>query len=61
LNETHYRRADPAEWRRTFLPDQIARATTAIPQWMRSRFDWGDGAEDITVVPAADTRERQPT
>jgi hypothetical protein len=61
LNETHFRRADPAEWRRTFLPDQIARATTAIPQWMRSRFDWGDGAEDITVVPAADTRERQPT
>jgi hypothetical protein len=41
LNATHFRLADPDEWRRTFTPDQIKRATATIPEMLRQRFGWG--------------------
>lgn len=40
LDETHFRRADPDEWRRTFTPEQAARATAAIPDALQRRFGW---------------------
>jgi hypothetical protein len=42
LADTHFRRADPLEWRRTFTPEQAARATALIPLSLRQRFGWDD-------------------
>ena len=39
-DETHFRLADPAEWKRTFTPKQAARATSEIPDELRTRFGW---------------------
>ena len=39
-DETHFRRADPREWLRTFTPEQAASATSAIPDMLRTRFGW---------------------
>jgi hypothetical protein len=39
-DETHFRRADPAEWRRTFSPEQAAQAASKIPDELRTRFSW---------------------
>ena len=38
--ETHFRRADPMEWRETFSLAQVRRATKMIPAWMMKRFGW---------------------
>jgi hypothetical protein len=43
LDETHFRRADPNEWRRTFTPEQAASATSAIPDALQRRFGWSEG------------------
>jgi hypothetical protein len=40
MGETHFRLADPTEWRRTFTPDQAARATSLIPELLSRRFGW---------------------
>jgi hypothetical protein len=40
VDETHFRLADPMEWRRTFTPDQAARAMTLITKPLRIRFGW---------------------
>lgn len=42
LADTHFRRADPTEWRRTLTPEQAARATALIPSSLRRRFGWDD-------------------
>ncbi len=42
LEDTHFRRADPMEWQRTFTPEQAARATALIPTALRQRFGWED-------------------
>lgn len=42
LEETHFRKADPEEWKRTFTPEQAARATSAIPHALNRRFGWSD-------------------
>ena len=42
LEETHFRKADPEEWKRTFTPEQAARATSAIPHALMRRFGWSD-------------------
>jgi len=42
IETTHFRLADPTEWRRTFTPEQAARATAQIPQVFRARFGWDD-------------------
>jgi hypothetical protein len=39
-DETHFRRADPGEWVRTFTPAQATRATSEIPDTLRTRFGW---------------------
>jgi hypothetical protein len=39
-DETHFRRADPREWLRTFTPEQAVSATSAIPDMLRTRFGW---------------------
>jgi hypothetical protein len=40
MEETHYRLADPMEWRQTFRPDQAAFATSLIPEFLSRRFGW---------------------
>jgi hypothetical protein len=40
--ETHFRKADPEEWRRTFTPEQAALATSAIPDSLQAQFGWHD-------------------
>jgi hypothetical protein len=40
MEETHFRKADPMEWRRTFTPDQAARATSLVPRSLSARFGW---------------------
>jgi hypothetical protein len=40
LDETHFRLADPMEWRRTFTADQAIQATALIPESLRMRFGW---------------------
>lgn len=40
LKDTHFRRADPTEWRYTFTPEQAARTTSLIPAALRLRFGW---------------------
>jgi hypothetical protein len=40
MEETHFRLADPMEWRRTFTPDQAVRATSLIPESLSERFGW---------------------
>jgi len=42
LEETHFRKADPEEWKRTFTPEQAVRATSAIPHALNRRFGWSD-------------------
>jgi len=42
LEETHFRRADPTEWRRTLTAEQAARASAAIPDELSNRFGWND-------------------
>jgi hypothetical protein len=42
LADTHFRRADPTEWQRTFTREQAMRATALIPLSLRQRFGWGD-------------------
>ena len=37
---THYRLADPTEWKRVFAPDQKAQAASLIPLSLRRRFSW---------------------
>jgi hypothetical protein len=38
--EVHFRRADPAEWKQTFSPEQAAAATSKISRDLRTRFGW---------------------
>lgn len=45
IEETHFRLADPAEWRRVFTREQIERSTAAIPCSLRKRFGWDQQAE----------------
>jgi hypothetical protein len=52
LRDTHFRRADPTEWRQTFTPEQDALATALIPEALRQRFGW-DEAENTTPVRVA--------
>jgi hypothetical protein len=40
LDETHFRKADPMEWRQTFTPDQAIRATSLISDSLSTRFGW---------------------
>jgi hypothetical protein len=40
MDETHFRKADPMEWRRTFTPAQAIRATSMIPESLSKRFGW---------------------
>jgi hypothetical protein len=40
MDETHFRKADPTEWRRTFTPDQAKRATSLISESLSTRFGW---------------------
>jgi hypothetical protein len=40
MDETHFRKADPMEWRRTFTPDQAIRATSLISESLSTRFGW---------------------
>jgi hypothetical protein len=40
MDETHFRKADPTEWRRTFTPDQAKRATSLISESLSARFGW---------------------
>jgi hypothetical protein len=40
MDETHFRKADPMEWRRTFTPDQAMPATSLISDSMSKRFGW---------------------
>jgi hypothetical protein len=42
MEDTHFRRADPMEWRQTLTPQQAARATSLIPASLQIRFGWGD-------------------
>jgi hypothetical protein len=42
LADTHFRRADPTEWQRTFSPQQAMRATALIPESLRQRFGWNE-------------------
>jgi hypothetical protein len=42
LEETHFRRADPTEWRRTLTEEQAARASAAIPDELGRRFGWSE-------------------
>jgi hypothetical protein len=44
MEATHFRRADPAEWIRSFTPEQADQATLMIPQPLRTRFGWHDPA-----------------
>jgi hypothetical protein len=44
MEATHFRRADPAEWMRSFTPEQADQATLMIPQPLRTRFGWYDPA-----------------
>jgi len=50
MDETHFRRADPTEWRAVFTPEQVARATAAIPQALQMRFGWDEPARLRTVA-----------
>jgi hypothetical protein len=50
MHETHFRRADPAEWRLTFTPEQAARATSEIPHALRIRFGWNDRAQTTAAA-----------
>jgi hypothetical protein len=40
MHETHFRKADPAEWRQTFTPDQTIRAASLISESLSTRFGW---------------------
>jgi hypothetical protein len=40
MDETHFRLADPLEWKRTFTPDQAVRATSLIPESLSERLGW---------------------
>jgi hypothetical protein len=40
VEATHYRLADPTEWKRTFTPDQKAQASSLIPLSLQQRFSW---------------------
>jgi len=40
MDETHFRKADPMEWRRTFMPAQAIRATSLISESLGKRFGW---------------------
>jgi len=40
MDETHFRKADPLEWRQTFTPDQAIRATSLISESLSKRFGW---------------------
>ena len=40
MDETHFRKADPMEWRQTFTPDQAIRATSLISESLSTRFGW---------------------
>jgi hypothetical protein len=39
-DETHFRRADPAEWKRTFTAEQVALTDSKTPAALRMRFGW---------------------
>ena len=39
-NGLHFRLGEVDEWRRFFSAEQCARATEAIPEELRARFDW---------------------
>ena len=39
-NGLHFRLGEVDEWRRIFSAEQCARATEAIPEELRARFDW---------------------
>jgi hypothetical protein len=49
LDETHFRRADPDEWRRTFTVEQAAKATLAIPDGLQRRFGWREGGSRVAA------------
>jgi hypothetical protein len=40
MDETHFRKADPREWRQTFTPAQAIRATSLISEALSTRFGW---------------------
>jgi hypothetical protein len=40
MDETHFRKADPMEWRRTFTPSQATWATSLISESLSKRFGW---------------------
>lgn len=44
MEAAHFRRADPAEWIRSFTPEQADQATLMIPQPLRTRFGWHEPA-----------------
>lgn len=53
LEDTHFRRADPTEWQRTFTPEQAARTTALIPMALRQRFGWEDAQEGGAPIRVA--------
>jgi hypothetical protein len=57
MDESHFRRADPMEWRRIFTPAQAIRATSLIPESLRLRFRWED--EPAQSAPIADRLQRR--
>jgi len=42
LDATHFRKADPEEWKLTFSSKQATRATRGIPESLQKRFCWDD-------------------
>jgi hypothetical protein len=50
MNETHFRRADPMEWRCTFTTHQTARATSLIPKSLSMRFGWDESVQSAQIA-----------
>ena len=55
LEATHFRRADPMEWIKTFTPDQIVLATSMIPRPLAMRFGWDDPTHGQQIVERLST------
>ena len=54
LDDTHFRRADPTEWRSAFTPNQVAKVTSMLPPTLMKRFCWEVSQPCISELSAAD-------
>jgi hypothetical protein len=67
LEDTHFRRADPMEWRSAFSADQAAKATSMIPTTIMKRFRWDaispqlhrDSNSKVACAPSALARSTE--